>query len=315
MAAEERLGGTAFRRARGGVPARRRPAGRSVAGEDRRRDDARPIQVRLPGRDRLALRADRLLAVQRGLRPSDPGAAADQRTRGVEPQRLPPAGRLRLRDHAVQLHLDRGQPADRAGADGQHRGVEAVDHPDAVGVSDHAAARGRGLAARGDQPGHRRRPRGFRCGTGRSAAGRHPLHRIDGHLPAPVAAGGRQYRPLPQLPAAGRRDRRQGLRRRARLGAPGCVVHGADSRGVRLPGPEVLGGVAGVHPAFGVAADGRRLPGRDGRTALRRHHRPDQLRRRADRPAGLRQERQRHRAGQGRAPVSPSRSAANTTTA
>ena len=50
--------------------------------------------------------------------------------------RLPPAGRIRLRDHAVQLHLDRRQPADRAGADGQHRRVEAVDHPDAVGVSD-----------------------------------------------------------------------------------------------------------------------------------------------------------------------------------
>ncbi len=256
MAAKNEWAATAFRRARRGVPAGRRPAGRSVAGEDRRRDDARPIQVRLPGRDRFPVRADRLLAVQRGLRPSDPGAAADQRTGGVEPQRVPPAGRLRLRDHAVQLHLDRGQPADRARADGQHRGVEAVDHPDAVGVSDHAAARGRRIAARGDQPGHRRRPGGFRCGAGRSAAGRHPLHRIDGHLPAPVAAGGHQYRPLPQLSAAGRRDRRQRLRGRTRLGAPGCAVHGADSRGVRLPGPEMLGGIAGIHPAFGVAADG-----------------------------------------------------------
>ena len=35
------------------------------------------------------------------------------------------------------------------------------------------------------------------------------------HLPAPVAAGRQQYRPLPRLPAAGRRDRRQGLRLRA----------------------------------------------------------------------------------------------------
>ena len=43
----------------------------------------------------------------------------------VEPHRPPPARGLRLRDHAVQLHRDRRQPADRAGADGQHRGVEA----------------------------------------------------------------------------------------------------------------------------------------------------------------------------------------------
>ena len=96
-----------------------------------------------------------------------------------------------------------GEPADRAGADGQHRGVEAVDHADIVGVSDHATAGGGRVAARGDQPGHRRRLRGFRCGAGRSAAGRHPLHRIDGDLPAAVAAGRRQHRALPQLPATG----------------------------------------------------------------------------------------------------------------
>ena len=48
--------------------------------------------------------------------------------------------------------------------------------------------------------------------------------------------------------------------RRALVGAPGRAAHRADPRRVRLPGPEVLGGVAGLHPAFGVAADGRRLP-------------------------------------------------------
>ncbi|QEX93082.1 hypothetical protein F6W99_03903 [Mycobacterium tuberculosis] len=116
---------------------------------------------------------------------------------GMEPDRLPPAGRFRLRDHAVQLHLDRRQSADRPGSDGQHRDLEAVDHPDAGGLSDHATARGRRVAARGDQPGHWRRIRGFRCGTGRSTAGRHPLHRVDGYLRPPMAVGGYQYRPLP----------------------------------------------------------------------------------------------------------------------
>ena len=42
----------------------------------RRRDHARPVQDRVPGRDRRALRADRLLAVQRRLRPADPGASS-----------------------------------------------------------------------------------------------------------------------------------------------------------------------------------------------------------------------------------------------
>ena len=59
--------------------------------------------------------------------------------------------------------------------------------------------------------------------------------------------GGHQYRPLPQLSAAGRRDRRQRLRGRTRLGAAGCAVHRADPRRLRLPGPEMLGGVAGIH--------------------------------------------------------------------
>ena len=255
-----RLGGHPVRRARRGVPARRRPAGRTVAGEDRRGHHAGPVQDRLPGRDRHAVRARRLLAVQRRVRPADPGAAADQQPRRVEPHRPPSAGGLRLRDHAVQLHRDRGQPADRPRADGQHGGVEAVADTDLRRLPDHAAAGGRGSAAGCDQPAYRRRHRGFRCGACRSAAGRDPLHRIDGHVPAPVARGRRQHRPLPHLSAAGRRDRRQGLRGRARVGAPGCAAHGADSRRVRLPGPEVLGGVAGVHPALGLAADGRRLP-------------------------------------------------------
>ena len=62
--------------------------------------------------------------------------------RGVlEPDRLPPAGRIRLRDHPVQLHRDRGQPADGARVDGQHRGVEAVTHPDVRRLPDHATTR------------------------------------------------------------------------------------------------------------------------------------------------------------------------------
>ena len=49
--------------------------------------------------------------------------------RHLEPHRPPPARGLRLRDHAVQLHRDRRQPADRPGADGQHGDLEAVADP------------------------------------------------------------------------------------------------------------------------------------------------------------------------------------------
>ena len=55
---------------------------------------------------------------------------ADRQQPGhLEPHRPPPARGLRLRDHAVQLHRHRRQPADRAGADGQHRRLEAVARP------------------------------------------------------------------------------------------------------------------------------------------------------------------------------------------
>ncbi len=48
--------------------------------------------------------------------------------------------------------------------------------------------------------------------------GRHPLHRLDRRVPGDVADGRREHRALPQLPAHGGRDRRQGLHRRAPLG-------------------------------------------------------------------------------------------------
>ncbi len=46
------------------LPARRRPARRPLARHRQRRHHAQPVEDRLPGRDRLGLRADRLLALQ-----------------------------------------------------------------------------------------------------------------------------------------------------------------------------------------------------------------------------------------------------------
>ena len=96
-----------------------------------RRDDARPvarppIQAEIDAacelidfwRFNVALRARR----------SSPSSRSPAPGR-LEPDRPPAARGLRLRDHAVQLHRDRRQPADRAGADGQHRGLEARATP------------------------------------------------------------------------------------------------------------------------------------------------------------------------------------------
>ena len=85
-----------------------------------------------------------------------------------------------------------------------------------------------------------------------SGARRHPLHRLDRDLPAPVARGRRGDRRLRDLPAPGRRDRRQGLRGGAPVGRPGLAGDRAGARRVRVPGPEVLGGLACVRAAVAV---------------------------------------------------------------
>ena len=133
----------------------------------------------------------------------------------------------------------------------------------------------------------------------RPAARRDPLHRLDRHLPDAVEAGRRQPVDLPDLPAAGRRDRRQGLRRRAPLRRPGGADHGPDPGRLRLPGPEVLRRIPGLRAAVGVGSDGRGLPDQGRRVDLRRRDRPVQLRRRGDRPEVVRPQRGRDRAGQG----------------
>ena len=230
-----------LRRPRRRVPAGGRPARRPVAREDRGRDDARAVEDRLPGRDRHALRAHRLLALQRRLRPRHPGRPAGVLPRRVEPGRPPAPRGLRLRDHAVQLHRDRRQPADRARADGQRGRLEAVAHAGPVGLPDHAAAGGRRAPGRRHQPRPRRRPRRLRGRAGGPPARRDPLHGQHRDVPVAVARGRHAHRPLPHLPPPGGGDRWQGLRPGARLGRPRGPHHRDDPRRVRLPGPEVLG--------------------------------------------------------------------------
>ena len=214
---------------------------------------------------------------------------------------LPAARGLRARDHAVQLHLDRRQPADRARADGQHGGLEAVAHPAAVGALPDAAAGGRGPAARRDQHGDRRAARrcpASRCRT-RDLAGIH-FTGSTGTFQHLWRTVGENIAALPRLPAAGRRDRRQGLRHRPPVGRPGRAGHRAGPRRVRVPGPEVLGRLARLRPAQRLEPDPRR-PARRHRVAdrRRRQHRPVDLHGRGHRRPGLRHgTRDAHRPGQ-----------------
>ena len=93
----------------------------TLAPDDQRRDDARAVEDGVPVGDRRRVGDDRLLALQRLLRAGALQRAADQRPRRVEPDGVPQPRGLHLRGLAVQLHRDRRQPDDRAGADGQHR--------------------------------------------------------------------------------------------------------------------------------------------------------------------------------------------------
>ena len=102
-------------------------------------------------------------------------------------------------------------------------------------------------------PGRRARRLQGRAGPPRP--GRHPLHRLHADLPAPVAHRRREHHVVPRLPADRRRDRRQGLHRRPPLRRPRRAAGGDDPRRVRVPGPEVLGGLARLRAEVGVGED------------------------------------------------------------
>ena len=191
-----RVGGLAVGRPRRRRAARRRAARHVLAPDDQRRDDARPVEDGVPGRDRRRLGDDRLLALQHLLRAGALRRAAGQRPRRVELDGVPPARGLHLRRLAVQLHRDRRQPDDRAGADGQHRHLEAGLVGDAERLLHAQAARGRRAAAGRHQLPARRRRGDHQRAARFAGAGRHPLHRQHRRLQQHVEEGRREHRPL-----------------------------------------------------------------------------------------------------------------------
>ena len=175
-------------------------------------------------------------------------------------------------------------------------------HRDALRVLPDAALPGGRAAGRRDQPRLRLGPddRGRRARE--PAARRDPLHGLDLGLQRHVADGGLEHGALPQLPAHRRRDRRQGLHRRASVRGRRCARDGDRARLVRVPGAEVLGVVARLRPVEPLAGaprtaagagrhdhDGRRLRlrqlhGRRHRRCARSARRPRRSRRRRRAP-------------------------------
>ena len=168
-----------LRRPRRGLPQGRRPALRPVAG---------PLNAAtMLGQSKTAQQAEIDAACElvdfwrfnvafaRQILQEQPISAR----RRVEPHRLPAARGLRLRDHAVQLHRDRRQPAHRPGADGQHRAVEAVGDPAVLRAPADAAAGGGRPARRRDQHADRDGIPVSEVALAAPGPGGHPLHRLD----------------------------------------------------------------------------------------------------------------------------------------
>ncbi len=189
----------------------------------------------------------------------------------MESPRLAPARGIRGGHHAVQLHGDRGQPRRRARDAREHRALEALRHPDARCVPYLPALQGSRPPRRRHQFCAGRRPGVREARPVPDRSRRSELHRLDRHLPVDLEDRRREPRDIQELPEIGRRDRRKGLRLRPPVGGSRGAREGARERLLRVSGPEVLGGLAGLRPEepLGEAA---RAPGgrREGYSDRRR---------------------------------------------
>ena len=193
----------------------------------------------------------------------------------VEPHRPPTARGIRLRDHPVQLHRDRGQPADGADADGQHGDLEAVAHPAARRAPHHGAAGGGRPAAGRDQHAARRRLAVSDVAllhpdlAGIHFTGRHPRSSSCG------ARWGRTSRNTAPIRDR-RRDRRQGLHRGASVGRPRRAADGAGPGAFEFQGQKCSAASRAYVPRS-VWKNSRTTRRRDRDAHDGRRHRPVQL--------------------------------------
>ena len=269
LAAAPGLARDVLRRPRRDLPARRRPAGRPLARDARRRHHARPVQDRAAGRDRQRPASWSTSGASTSTTPGRSSPSSRWPTRpgvwnrldhrplegfvyAITPfnftaiaGNLPTAPALMgnvvvwkpspTQTHSAVLLMELLEEAglpdgviNLVTGDGLAVSEVALTHPDLAGIH-------------------------F---TGSTATFQHLWRTV-----------GENIARLPHLPAAGRRDRRQGLRRRPPVGRPGGAEDRADPRRLRVPGPEVLGRLPRLRPALdlgerlqgGVRRRGRRL--------------------------------------------------------
>ena len=180
--------GAVLRRPRRDPAQGRRPARRSVAPAAQRRHDARPVEDRLPGRDRRGLRADRLLALQRALRPADPRRAAD-REQPAASGTAPTTGRSRASSTRSRRSTSPRSPATCRPRPALMGNTVIWKPSPTQQVAAHLTMElleEAGHAARRHQHAARRRPRRLRGRAQPPGPRRHPLHRLHADLPAPV---------------------------------------------------------------------------------------------------------------------------------
>ena len=151
------------------------------------------------------------------------------------------------------------------------------------------------LEAAGLPPGrHQLRP-GQRRDDHRRAPGvagsrRHSLHRQHRGLPEHVEDRRREHPRVQELPAPGRRDRRQGLHHGPPVGRSAGGGRRDRPRRVRVPGAEVLGREPHLRAAVAVEGSPRSRHRDDRRDQDGRRPRLPQLHERGDRQEGVRQD-------------------------
>ena len=243
-------------------------------------------QDRVPGGDRLGVRADRLLALQPAVRAGAVRrAAVSDHTMWNQLDYRPLEGFVYAVTPFNFTSIAGNLPTAPA-LMGNTVLWKPAAHVDARRLH-HEAARGSGAAAGRDQLRPRRRGAISKVALEhRDLAGVH-FTGCTGVFNTMWETIGRNMEPLPLVPAHRRRDGRQGLHRRARVGGPAGARRGHRARRLRVPGPEVLGGEPRLRAALAVARSARPRRGDDGRDQAGRRARLPELHGRGDRPEGV----------------------------
>ena len=294
--AHTRVGALVVRRSRGGPAQGRRTADDHVARHHQRRDDARPVEDGLSGRDRRGLRDRRLLPLQRALRPGTARRAAARATTrcgtrsstarlegfvyAVTPFNFTSIAANLPTAPALMGNTVVWKPASSAMFSAYYlmKLFEAAGMPPGVinFVPGDAAMISKVVLSHRDLAGVH-----FTGST-----------EVFNDMWKTIGASMAQ---LPLLPAHRRRNRRQGFHRRASVGRPGGAGGGHRPRRLRVPGAEVFG----RQPHLRAALDVERRPRPHGRDDRRhqdgRHPGLPELHGRGHRQARVRQDQRLHR--------------------